>query len=94
MEARLPTYKQTFDALRVIGATLDEEWAYFAKGAYHFKLGDDWTVSASPESAARVRLEAHHGGRSRCSIWSPVDDHPRLRGVVLELACEVHALVG
>lgn len=81
------------DILRLVGDALGQRWAYFWRGAHHFKLDaeGDWTVSVRPDSAGRVRIETCHLARVRATKWSLEGDSGRIVEAALEARDELLA---
>lgn len=68
-------------------------WLY--DGGYHFRLPvDGWTVSFSPDSAGRVRVEACRGTVPVSTVWVALDDRDRLTAIVEDLREQAAAVVG
>lgn len=94
MLSSYPTDAEVFAALRAVGRVLERDWAYLHHGAYHFTLGNDWTLGLAPESAERLRLALWREGQSQCTVWTQVHDHSRLEESVEGLAAQALALTG
>jgi hypothetical protein len=65
-------------ALDVAADVLEAEICWYYRGDFHFHLGDEWTVSITPETAGRLRVETWHRLRLRDRRWARVEDHARL----------------
>lgn len=81
-----PTNGVTLDVLRTIGDLLGQEVCWFLGGAYHFALAGDWTISLTPDSAGRYRIDRCHLGMSLGTKWCRADDQERLAFLVREAA--------
>lgn len=92
--APFPSHAEVFSALRATAQLLKRDWAYLHNGAYHFTMGDDWSLGVTPESARRLKIDLWRGGVSRCTVWTQVEDHSRLAEAVEGLVSEVLALTG
>lgn len=89
-----PTTRETIDALRRVGATLDTSVAYHLDGRFHFALSGDWSLALSPDSAGRFRLDACYRAVPVASLWALARDTERLDRLVLSASAEAAALAG
>jgi len=76
----------TLDVLRYVGNLLGQDVCWFLRGAFHFKLGNEWTVALSPESAGRFRVDTCHLTASRATKWCRATDRSRLDLLIREAA--------
>lgn len=90
MMARRPTGKQTWDTLVWLGEVFDTKTCWLHEGSFHFKLPgeDELTISLTPESAERFKVEACCLTVPLATVWSPADDRARLTAVILDLSAE------
>lgn len=87
MNAPTPTGKQTWATLVELGELFDTETCWLHRGSFHFKVpaADDLTISLTPESGERFRVEACHLTAPCATVWCLADDHARLAEVVFDL---------
>lgn len=76
----------TLDVLRYVGNLLGQDVCWFLRGAFHFKLGNEWTVAISPESAGRFRVDTCHLTAARATKWCRAADRSRLESLIREAA--------
>jgi len=69
-------------ALQVIATELRVTMCWFYRGNFHFRLDGNWTVSITPESAERVRIETWSALLPRDRKWARSGDSSRLRELV------------
>lgn len=72
----------TLDALRVAADVLGVDCCWYYRGDFHFRLRDEWTVSITPETAGRLRVETWAALRRRDRKWAKSDDHNRIAYLV------------
>ena len=89
MLAAPPDTPTIFRALRGAADALKQNFAYSHDGTYHFALGEGWTISVSPESAGRLRLQACRWVTPVATLWTAATDIDRLQSAVLGLAQEI-----
>lgn len=80
------------DALEVAADVLGVTVCWYYRGGFHFRLPSDWTVSFTPESAGRLRVETWSSLRLRDRKWARVADRNRVAALVRDahdLALEV-----
>lgn len=75
--------EELWDALQVVSDVLDVSICWYFRGGFHFRLHGDWTVSVTPETAGRIRVETWSLLRLRDRKWAKVDDARRLTHLVL-----------
>jgi hypothetical protein len=69
-------------ALEAVAVVLGVDSCWYYRGDFHFCLGEEWTVSLSPETAGRLRIETWRRLRLRDRRWARVDDRARLMELV------------
>jgi hypothetical protein len=69
-------------ALEVAADALGVDICWYYRGDFHFRLRDGWTVSITPETAERLRVETWIGLRRRDRKWARSGDCDRLRWLV------------
>lgn len=79
--------KEIEDALQVVGDELGVTTCWYYRGDFHFRLPGDWTVSITPESAGRLRVETWSELLLRDRKWARSDDSNRLRHLVRNARC-------
>jgi hypothetical protein len=84
-----PAPDRTLGTLERIGDLLGLSICWVWRRGYYFALGDGWTISITPESAGRFRVELSQFLVPRSTLWALAADEDRLAGVVLDLAREV-----
>jgi len=72
------------DALDVAADVLGVDVCWFYRGGFHFRLYGDWTVSITPETAGRLRIETWSLLRLRDTRWCGAGDETRLAQLVKE----------
>jgi hypothetical protein len=72
------------DALYVAADVLGVDVCWFYCGGFHFRLTDSWTVSITPETAGRLRVETWWWLRPRDRKWAKSDDRNRVAYLVRE----------
>lgn len=70
--------REVHAALTAVAAVLGVDMCWLYRGDFHFCLGADWTVSLSPETAGRLRVETWYRLRGRDRRWVRIGDHDRL----------------
>lgn len=84
-----PTKAQTYAAAVKVADALEQRIAFVYQRAYHFRLGDGWTLSLCAEDAGRFRLEACRWTIPVFTLWALADDHERLAALASDLAAEI-----
>lgn len=74
--------EELLDALDVAADVLGADICWFYRGGFHFRVSGDWTVSITPETAGRLRVETWHLLRRSDRRWVMSDDSNRLRELV------------
>lgn len=82
-----------FTTLKFIGDTLGISICWYHRGSFHFKVGIDWTVSVTPDSAGRYRVDTCHLTVPVDTKWVAAHDRARLARLVQD-AAEDQTLVG
>lgn len=72
------------DALDVAADVLGVGICWFYRGGFHFRLASDWTVSITPETAGRYRIETWRLLRLRDKKWARTGDSNRLTHLIRE----------
>jgi hypothetical protein len=72
------------DALEVAADALGADICWYYRGGFHFKLAGEWTVSISPETAGRLRVETWWMLLPRDRKWVEASDSNRLARLVRE----------
>jgi hypothetical protein len=72
------------DALHVAADVLGVDVCWYYCGGFHFRLTDSWTVSITPETAGRLRVETWCRLRRRDRKWARSDDRHRIAYLVRE----------
>jgi hypothetical protein len=80
------------DALGVAADVLGVDVCWFYRGGFHFRLYGDWTVSITPETAGRLRVETWCLLRLRDTRWCRSGDPERLADLVKEAEAATHQL--
>lgn len=81
--------QELLDSLRVAADVLRVDVCWFYRGGFHFRVTGDWTVSLTPETAGRLRIETWHLLRLRDKKWAMSGDSNRLRDLVRQSADEL-----
>jgi hypothetical protein len=79
--------KEIEDALQVVADELEVTMCWYYRGDFHFRLSGDWTVSITPESAGRLRVETWMELLPRDRKWARSGDSNRLRHLVRNARC-------
>lgn len=87
-----PNIRQTIAALRVVGRALGATCAYAYDGAFWFEVSDVWSLTISPDSAGRFRVDACYGRTRVSSLWCRAGDHRRLAELAVGLRTQTDAL--
>lgn len=85
--------EELLDALNVAADVLGTGVCWYYRGAFHFRVTADHTISLTPETAGRLRVETWHLLRLRDRKWVTAGDSNRLRDLVrhVEVACATTA---
>lgn len=88
--ANRPTGRQTWETLVWLGELFGTDQCWLHDGAFHFKVpGDDeLTISLTPESAQRFKVQSCRLTVPCATVWASVDDRARLAAVILDLNAE------
>lgn len=89
LDTRKPSKTATYAAAVAVASALNERIAFVYRDAYHFKLGDGWTLALSSEDAGRFRLDACRWTDPVSSLWALSDDHERLAALAIDMAREI-----
>lgn len=81
-----PTQAETWAALKFVGQVLDREVCYLVGPTHHYCLGDGGTISLTPDSGQRFRLERWRDGAVSSTLWVLSEDTARLADVALGLS--------
>lgn len=81
-----PTSHETLYVLRYVADVLEVTLCWYYRGSYHFQLQDDWSVSLTPESAERFRVDLCRLTIPRHTRWCRCRDLRRMRNLVLDAA--------
>lgn len=81
-----PATSETLYVLRYAADLLDVTTCWYYLGAYHFRLGQTWSVAITPESAGRLRVDTCRLTISRDTRWCRCCDLRRLRNLILDAA--------
>lgn len=84
-----PTKAQTYTAAVAVADALEQRIAFVYRGAFHFRLGDGWTLALSSEDAGRFRLDACRWTDPVSTLWALSDGHERLAALATEMAAEI-----
>lgn len=76
----------TFQALKFIGDVLGVNVCWYHRGSFHFKVGVDRTVSITPDSAGRYRVDYCHLTVPVDTKWAAMHDRARLAQLVQDAA--------
>jgi hypothetical protein len=74
--------REILTALHVAADELEVTLCWYYRGDFHFRLPGEWTVSITPESAERVRVETWSELLRRDRKWARSGDSNRLRHLV------------
>lgn len=69
-------------ALEVAADVLVAEICWHYCGDFHFQLGNEWSVSITPETAGRLRVTTWYRLRPRDRKWTRSDDRNRIAQLV------------
>lgn len=86
-----PTKRDTWAAVRFAGQVLDREVCYLVGSSHHFCLGDGSTISLTPDSGQRFRVERWRDGHVSDTLYAFVGNSSRLADVLLGLTAGVEA---
>lgn len=81
-----PSQAETWAALKQVGRVLDREVCYLIGSTHHYCLGDEGTISLTPDSGHRFRMERWRDGEVTCTLWALNEDPARLADVALALS--------
>jgi hypothetical protein len=81
--------RELADALEVAADALGVDVCWFYRGGFHFRVTREDTVSITPETAGRLRIETWHLLRRRDRKWVMSDHSNRLRDLVRAAAAEL-----
>ncbi|MDQ1584513.1 MAG: hypothetical protein QOF36_2567 [Microbacteriaceae bacterium] len=81
-----PTKAETWAALKLVGRVLDREVCYLVGSTHHYCLGEEGTISLTPDSGHRFRVERWRDGKVTCTLWALTEDPARLADVALALS--------
>jgi hypothetical protein len=70
------------DALDVAADVLGVDVCWFYRGGFHFRVTSTDTISLTPETAGRIRIETWHLLRPRGKTWTMSGDSNRLRELI------------
>lgn len=70
--------EEIYAALEFAADALGVDVCWYYRGDFHFRLTGDWTVSITPESAERLRVQTWSGLRLRDRKWARSGDSERL----------------
>lgn len=70
------------NTLEFVADVLGVEICWLYRGGFHFKLTGEWTISITPETAGRVRVETWWMLLARDRKWAMSDDRNRLGSLV------------
>lgn len=84
--AATPAIDRIESTLRHVAGLLDVDRCFLYRRSYHFSLGEGWSISITPESAGRFRVDACKWSRPVLRYWTLAQDEDRLAGLVLDLA--------
>src|SRR4051794_25887897 len=78
MTVARPTDHETFVMLMFVASRLDFRRCFAWHGQYHFTYGRGLTLSLTPESAGRFRIEACRWTRPVATLWAFAEDLDRV----------------
>lgn len=84
-----PTKAETWGAVKLAGRVLDREVCYLVGPTHHFCLGDGSTISVTPDSGQRFRVERWRDGHVSDTLYAFVGNSSRLADVLLGLTAGV-----
>lgn len=81
-----PDKRETWAAIKRMGDVLGREVCYLVGSTHHFCLGDGGTISLTPDSGRRFRIERWREGAVSDTLWARSEDPARLADVALGLS--------
>jgi hypothetical protein len=81
----VPSCDRVFEVLVAVGELLGARRCYGYQRAFHFVLGDGWSIAISPESANRFRISACRWSRPTATFWIFDGENDRLAAVIARL---------